>query len=246
MEIAQNNILDKFLRDNLSKKYLYYSPLSKYAHPEILSVSDNSRNILDEKKCDYSIWDKTKALKDLSDTNLEKLMHCFRVDIKDDFESSVLLVFNSFGYSSSVLSSAEDVKLQNGEKLYSSNDFYSVLSQIALDFYIPDNKKIYIKPHPHDPIEANEAKMLFGEKTELFTDAPFELVIEYFSRKNIKFNVIVGYRSTSLELLDEKLYNQSFLLGSDFLKTWTYYSSIYVSLMLSAAIKFKKYILMHI
>lgn len=240
VEVAQNNILDNFFNGELSKKYLFYSPLSKYAHPEILNVSANSKNVLDAKNCEYITWDKNKALKDMSDINLEKLIHCFHVDIKDDFKKSALLVLNSFGFSESILSSSYEVKLYNGEILYSRKDFYSVLSQIALDFYVPENKKVYVKTHPHDPIEANEAKMLFGEKTELLTDAPFELIIEYFSRKNINFDIIVGYRSTSLELLEEKMYNQSFLLGTDFLKTWTYYSSLLISLMLLAAIKFKK------
>lgn len=232
VQTAQNITMDQYVPDNLSKKYRHHSPLSLYASADILSNSDQSKKILEDNSRTYRTWDPKSAMSELSDECLNKLVHCFHIELNDDFGKSTLLILNSFGYSATLTGLNEEVKIHNREFLYSKADFYSVLSQFALDFYVNGDEKVYIKTHPNDPIDVGKVKTIFGDNSDLFTDAPFQIICEYFSRKNIKFDKIIGYVSSAIDALDEKLYNNFFNLGKDFFKTWIYYPSLYISLEL--------------
>jgi hypothetical protein len=102
------------------------------------------------------------------------------------------------------------------------------MNNTALDYYIPEMSKVYIKSHPNDPISDEVLERIYGGGVENLSSAPFELLEKYLNKCNVRFDGIIAFDSTSTQSLNSNLYANSCVLGTSFHRTWFYYDSLYV------------------
>lgn len=243
------NSIPPFVHENLNrcfteahKKYKSLTPFAEYAYPCLIDTADISQNAMKNAGKEYKVWSKENCYNELSDKDIILLGKCFRLDefdfIKEKDQSDVLIIKNSYGFLT------ETVPAYAGEivglKQYSREQIFSVMDKVSIDFYAPDENKIYLKSHIHDPILLSNAKKLYDDNTEVLPNIPFEIMGKYFSVNKIKFDSIIGAMSLSLDVINSEHCNNFFHLGLEFAKTWWMYISIYTSFLFAKECVIKK------
>jgi hypothetical protein len=204
--------------------------------PILHEESDQSKNMLNDRE--YSVWNPIKSVSEVSDENLMKILQLYA--FSDNIESpSTLLLQNSDAKASDITDNVPRLSwlVKYGSRfrqLYSNfarNDFHSFARlnyKIALDFYQPEDSKLYIKPHPNDPLTAKECDMLFGG--DLVGTVPFEFLSEHMRRKGISYDNAIVFNSIANNYL-QNVVKTEICLKYDFFNCYPLYFSLYVALM---------------
>lgn len=235
LTVANNAVLkasSSFLR--IMNKYVALSPLASCAVPHILYNCDS---ILIEKLNGkrYTIWDPEEGINLLTDSELEKIVSSYSSN--EIVSNSNILMLNSYGYLFGNGNLSENELEIIGNYKYSKEEIFSIMNKIALDYFADLDNKIYIKPHPNDPISDQNVKALYGENVELLTYAPWQIFQRYCISKKIIAKKIIGYASTSLASVSNKFAEKNVCLGEDFVKTWPYFDSLFVLVQFTRIIK---------
>lgn len=221
-------------------KYKAHTPFAQFAHPYILKTSDKS--IIELKDKGFKLWDMDESCNNLSEYELDAIAACYGFKI-DEFdagkaEKCALIVLNSYGYG---LRSLVEYKYKSEylkhvlgfEKNidFKSTDYppiSSVMTRLAMDFYIPNFDKYYIKLHPNDTeLTSEQIHYFYGDSAEVFTSMPFELLNRLLSYKNIKFGALMTYAHKINDFNSDKL----IVLGDKYRYTWFFYCSLYISVL---------------
>ncbi len=222
---------------SLHEKLKTFSPFAEYAIPCLLKQSDVSQKRLAEKG--YTTWDKGECLENILPQDMEKIFSCFNLNEKNfdinNTSKSVMVIRNSNAfYSDGIVYNKANLSLRKeilGYVNCTPNEIFSTADKLCIDFYAPENEKIYIKCHINDPISQEDIFRLYGENAQGLPNVPFEFLSKYIVKRGIKFNLVIGAVSTSLVFLSESSYNKFYALGWHIAKTWWFYISIYTSLL---------------
>lgn len=227
----------------LCEEYKSLTPFSEYANPCILVESDKIKLSLSNRKKAYSVWDLKSIYDNIDPSYIEIISGCYLTNELPDTSNAVLIIKNSGAICDNAAfkrfnKSREIVQIVCGRHQYSFDDFTPFFDKIAVDFFSCNAKEIYIKEHPNCPIN-NVQKEIYNENILMISKIPIEILAKYFKLKNMKFRYIIGYFSTSLSVVDEKICENRYILGDTFFYTSFFYSSIYSSIIYAANCKIK-------
>ncbi len=238
MDLPQFSGSRQFLE--LVEKYQFITPFAPFACAEL--QADSSIEMLETmrmRKKDYRIWDKKAALEALPEEILATIIRSYgSQDVADD---SCLLIVNSYGACFYVGEYTEKVKRILGVRTNLYAEVFSVMNNTALDYYIPENMYVYMKPHPNDPISDEMLQQIYGGCIKNLTTAPYELTQKYLQSQKVKFSYIIGYDSNALEVIGKDLYEKKYVLGKSFMRTWFFYDSLYTVQQLAQYFKRELY-----
>ena len=233
---------------DISICYKSHTPFAEFARPCLLKSSSESQKRLLNKG--FTTWDLKECLNELTEEQLDIMAECYGVDLNEftteALKGSALILLNSYGYSVRSLIeykyNSEYIKniLGFDESLDFDKTPYakicSIMTRLAIDFYVPKATKYFIKLHPNEPaLSEEELKQYYGDNALNFTSMPFELVGRLFQVKKINLDTLLTYAHG----VDGLPCFNNIVLGDSFCFTWFYYCSIYVSLLYALKAGFK-------
>lgn len=229
--------------NELINRYRSLSGIAYYATP-ILSTNANIsiKKCIDNKK-KYLLYNNAKYLAEINDNVLEQILKSFNFDFSMKTNKN-LVILNSSGVPDGH-GWNESIANQEIKKKYLKKDRFdrhSVMYIYALDIFLNTNEPIVVKTHPNDYVNDAIIKRCFGEEYTSFSRAPLEFITEYFRRRNMKFDTIIGIASESLKIIDDKICRKKVALGNSFFAAWYYYISLYVLVVLLDRYNFNRII----
>ena len=238
---VHNRIYKEF--DGRTKTYvnaykLFYSAsfLGKYVTPILLCSSEKSKKEAFLKS--YIEWNPKELISSVTDDDMGKVFNAF--DYGKEFDVNFLLEYNnknmfimqSDGWSHHRFDKRLSV-LYSDLSSFKKRAIYA--NQLALDYYILLDAKIYIKSHPNDPYLTEESKILFGENADSFGVIASEFLFEHLKREKIKFSTILSFGSSANAYMS-KLFDINIGLTMEYWNTYFLYNSIYVALVFTTKI----------
>jgi glycerophosphoryl diester phosphodiesterase len=171
-------------------------PGGKLVTPILSPDSPKSIELLQNKT--LILWSSSKSFSSISDSTIEKVIACFGVyDLPNNGQTLLNRQSENFGYTHRNSELLNDVRFGLYRDLRNSHlkALYSEL--IALDFYAPPDKRLYIKSHPSQYLSSNDAVNNYGEHTNVLSQVPADFLYSYYAKNNVKFNTIIGFGSRS-------------------------------------------------
>lgn len=222
----------------LHQKHQFLTPHAQYAKPIIFaSTKEDDKKRL---KKEYKEWDKKEVVNSLKKTDIETIIDSFYM-CPDFKNGGVLLLVNSYGYMRSKMPLCPIEEKLLGFSDYEERELFTVMNKIALDYFAHDEQTIYIKPHPNNVITENDISDFYDNRFKKYSDAPIELLISHLKKKKVHFSKILGFASTSLDIVNDSSLGDKLSLGDTFIQTWTFYDSLFASAKICEHLGLKGY-----
>ena len=212
-------------------KYNAYGWSSQFATPVLLSESEQSISSCNKP---YELWNPKIHLEQLSVADLDLIMESYQERIPEmNPTGSTFLVKNS---NSVMQERIPKIFVKKYEQSY--RDSYMkrtnmiLIDTIALD-YFTKNSKIYVKTHPNDPIDSQQLLELYGTHANPVSKMPMELFSKALANRQLSFDLLLAYVSTSLSTLDKNIFENTIILGAEFLKIWMEMHEIYIAVCIA-------------
>jgi hypothetical protein len=219
------------------KKHKIASAGAEFALPVLLDISSSDTlKIFNNKQIDT--WNIDACLNQLLNEDIQLICCTFGFDFQKTINEAhdyTLLLCQS---DSMPVRGKVDIRLKNTKadiyEKYFFNEFASVrhytnyAEVLSVDYYLEENAKILVKPHPNVLRTETEVKELFGIDALPFTNLPMEILHFILNKQNVKFKCVLGYNSESLDYVNG-ISDKIIRLGDDFWNTYWCYHKLYAA-----------------
>ncbi|MDR2650270.1 MAG: hypothetical protein LBB94_11210 [Clostridiales bacterium] len=210
------------------RKHCAVSPDGKYATPVLLESSTKSIDYYNYKV--YSLWDPDDLLRRMDAKHSVSVINAYSVPSEINGGSVLLLRMND-AWPTTNTPVEERGNVEYG--LYIDlrepmlKNIYTDL--IALDWYAPIVNKVYIKPHPQRSLSEGILNKYWGDNAVNLGDCPFQLIAKYLEFREISFQTVIGYGSTSNSAA-EQIAAEKIFLSQNYWNSYFQYNRLFAAL----------------
>jgi hypothetical protein len=220
------------------RKHFATCPDGEYATPVLLEESERSKKYYAYKA--YELWKPDQLQEALAPQYAKDIVKTYG-DFANLDSNSVLLLRMNDAWASGNRPVEDQDKVPYGLYIDLRNPHYKMIyaDTLALDYYVPLGKKLYIKPHPASPMSTETAAECYGSEAESLGIVPFQMLSKYLQSIGFKFDAVLGYGSTANQS-SILVCDNSILLsresGNYYWDCYFLYNSLFVSLQFAKSL----------
>jgi hypothetical protein len=219
----------------IMKKHFATCSNGKCAILVLIEGGEKSEKYCEDIHKPYTIWNPEQLQENLSSHYAENIVGAYGAFDNLESKSALLLCMSDAWILSNNVE--EQNKIPYGLYIDLRNSHCRMIhaNTIALDYYVPFEKKLYIKPHPSllTPIETVAEP--YGDETESLGIVPFEMLSRYFQSIGFKFDTVLGYGSAANRFL-APICVKSIVLSQNYWSYYFLYNSLFVSLQFAKSL----------
>ena len=224
---------------NIVKRHLSVTPDAKNAMPILLEKSSRSHRKYVSK--DFSLWSIEEAVIKLNPKYISLITDLFDVPKNID-EDSILFISMSDNWPYNQIMREEHPKgLFVGWERWLLNVY---ANQIALDFFVPEGEKVYMKLHPTTGLnyyllpsfsivmDNDFLEKYYGKNVVNLGTCPMEFLGKYLLSNEIRFKSLLAFHSGANDVASI-VCNESLVLTRNYWRCFYLYPKLYITMFLA-------------